>query len=159
MLGPPKRRPTQRHLPQHHPHHSPNRIENTADPTPVTPGTPNTPTPYLHGQAPEHEHLIAKRTAAATRLLQLHSQGLTTHVAQALWRTATAGDASFTARAIGLDSATANTLDTITSSLFEQWLNRTFTCNDNIQLFTSINDGGFGFTSTLNIKDTALVAS
>ena len=76
-----------------------------------------------------------------------------------MWRTATASDATFTARAVGLDTSTATTLDNITVSLHEQWLDTKLTPHDNIQLFTSINDGGFGFTSTLHIKDTALVAS
>ena len=134
-------------------------LKTTAEPVPITPDAPTTPTPYIHEHAPEHQRLVTKRARTATRLQHLRSQGLTTHVAQALWRTATAGDATFTARAIGLDTTTATNLDRVTVGLHEQWLNCEFTPQDNIQLFSSISNGGFGFTSTLHIKDTALVAS
>ena len=133
----------------------PTVLKTTTEPIPTTPDAPNTPTPYLHEQAPEHQRLITKRTRAATRLQHLQTQGLHTHVAQALWRTATAGDATFTARAIGLNETTAHNLDTITVILHEKWLNTKFTAYDNVQLFSSITNGGFGFTSTLQIKDTA----
>lgn len=134
-------------------------LKTTAEPIPIIPDNPNTPTPYIHEHAPEHQRLLTKRAHTATRLQHLHSQGLTTHVAQALWRTATASDATFTARTIGLDTTTATKLDTITVKLHEEWLDTQLTPHDNFQLFTSINSGGFGFTSTLHIKDTALVAS
>ena len=134
-------------------------LKTTADPTPVIPDEPASPTPYLREQAPEHQRLITKRTRTATRLHRLQTQGLPTHIAQALWRTATAGDVNFTARAVGLDSTTAATLDAITVKLHEEWLNTTLTPQDNVKLFTSMAQGGFAFTSALHIKDTALVAS
>ena len=134
-------------------------LKTTIDPVPVTPDAPTTTTPYHHDQAPEHQRLLSKRTHTATRLRQLHSQGLTTHVAQALWRTATASDSTFTARAMGINTATATALDNMTVHFHEQWHNTTLTPQDNIQLFTSITNGGFGFTSALHIKDIALVAS
>lgn len=47
----------------------------------------------------------------------------------------------------------------MTVTFHEQWLDTTFTTTNNIQLFTALKQGGFGFTSALHIKDTAFVAS
>jgi hypothetical protein len=134
-------------------------LKTTAEPLPTTHDDPDNPTQYTYPQAAEQQRLILKRTTTATQLQQLTSHGLPNHVAQALWRTATASDATFTARTIGIDNDTATALDKLTITLHEQWHNTQFTPSDNTQLFTSIADGGFGFTSTTHIKDTALIAS
>lgn len=137
----------------------PTVLKTTAEPIPITPDAPSTLSPIAHEQAPEHQRLITKRAKTAARLQHLQTHGLPTHIAQALWRTATASDATFTARTIGLDAATANALDAFTVQLHEQWLSTTLSENENIQLFTSISKGGFGFTSASHMKDTALLAS
>ena len=80
--------------------------------------------------APELQHLVTKRTAIAKRLKSLHAAGLCTHVAQALWRTATASDSTFTARTTGLDTQTAQKLDQITINFWEEWLGETLTHAD-----------------------------
>ena len=134
-------------------------LKTTAQPVPIIPDNHDNPTQFLNEHAPELQKLLTKRTASAARLQQLHSQGLTTHVAQALWRTATASDATFIARTTGIDAHTATKLDQITIDLHQQWLNTPFTQRDNIRLFDSLNEQGFGFTSTTHIKDTALIAS
>ena len=76
-------------------------LKNTTDPTPIRPDTPDTTATPTIPQSPEHLKLVTKRQTQATRLQQLHDNGLTTHVAQALWRTNTASDATHTARATG----------------------------------------------------------
>ena len=134
-------------------------LKATVHPTPVIPDTPDTPTPYTDDNAPEHQHLIATRRQHATRLQQLHDQGLTTHVAQALWRTVTAGDSTYLARATGLAEHTATQLDLITIHMFERWLNTTLTTQDHYKLFTGLNKGGLGMTSATHIRHTAFIAS
>ena len=134
-------------------------LKTTAEPLPSAPDNPNDATQYTDTHSPEHQRLITKRNDTATILNKLTNHGLSTHVAQALWRTATAGDATFTARTIGINHATATTLDTLTINLHEQWHQTELSNTDHVQLFTSIAEGGFGFTSTTQIKDTALIAS
>jgi hypothetical protein len=114
---------------------------------------------FLNEHAPELQRLLTKRTAIAERIQRLHAAGLCTHVAQALWRTATASDATFTARTTGLDLQTAEKLDRITTEFWEKWLNEPLTHADKVRLFSSLSDGGLGFTSAQHIKDAALVAS
>ena len=116
-------------------------------------------TQILNETAPELQDLVNKRTTKARRLQHLHSQGLSTHTAQALWRTATASDATFIARTTGIATHTATQLDQITVNLCQQWFGTDFTPHDHMRLFDSIHQGGFGFTSTLHIKDTAIIAS
>jgi hypothetical protein len=133
-------------------------LKTTAEPIPLTRDNPSNPGECEH-HAPEHQRLVHKRSKAATRLNKLHEQGLSTHVAQALWRTGTASDSTFTARTIGIDVTTATTLDKITIALFEKWLQTPLTDRDIILLFTSMKEGGMGFTATTHIKDTGLIAS
>ena len=102
-------------------------LKNTTDPTPIRPDTPNTTATPTISQSPEHLKLVTKRQTQAKRLQQLHDNGLTTHVAQALWRTNTASDATYTARATGLDTNTAQQLDQITIRLYEQWIQEQLT--------------------------------
>ena len=133
-------------------------LKSAAQPMPTIPEGPNQ-TQFLKEQAPEYQRLLDKRTATATRIKQLHAQGLSTHVAQALWRTATASDATFTARTLGLDTTVARKLDQMTIDLWQEWLNTPLTTQDITRIFSSISNHGLGFTSATHIKDAALIAS
>ena len=137
----------------------PTVLKASAEPMPIIPDDLTNPTQILNERAPELQRLVTKRMTTATRLQQLHSQGLSTHIAQALWRTATASDATFTARTVGIDNHTATKLDKITVEMFQQWIDAPLTPTDRLRLFDAIKEQGFGFTSTLHIKDTALIAS
>ena len=59
----------------------------------------------------------------------------------------------------GIDARTAAKLDRLTAELWQEWLGDTITQHDATRIFTSIAHQGFGFTSTLHIKDAALIAS
>ena len=103
--------------------------------------------------------VLEKRQQTAQRLQTLHKHGLNTHTAQALWRTATASDATFVARTVGLDTNTAANLDQTTLNLLQTLLDTRFDDKDAIRLFSAIAEQGFGFTAATHIKDTALIAS
>ena len=137
----------------------PTVLKTTAEPMPPVPDSLTDTAQYLHESAPELQRLIAKRRNKATRLRQLQKQGLPIHVAQALWRTATAGDATFTSRTVGLNLSTAAALDQMTIELWSEWLHEAPTNEDAARIFSSITNGGFGFTASTHIRDAALVAS
>ena len=90
-------------------------LKTTAEPIAATPDNRQNPEHYLHENAPELQRLLVKRSTTAARLKRLQAQGLSTHVAQALWRTVTASDSPFAARTTGFDSRTASELDKITT--------------------------------------------
>ena len=137
----------------------PTVLKTTAEPMPPVPESQTDTAPYLHEDAPELQRLINKRRNIATRLRQLQKQGLPIHIAQALWRTATAGDATFTARTVGLNLSTATALDQMTLELWSEWLHEAPTKEDAARIFSSITNEGFGFTAATHIKDAALIAS
>ena len=134
-------------------------LKTAAEPVPTFPDNNINPALRNHQATPEMQKLVDKRTINAARLRSLQSNGLCNHVAQALWRTATASDITFRARSTGLDSSTATHLDQLTLELWQQWLATPIEPADAVRIFASMSEGGFGFTSAKHIKDTALIAS
>jgi hypothetical protein len=119
-----------------------------------------TPGSLLPPSAPEHSHVLQKREKAAQTLRRLQAAGLQNHVAQALWRTATAGDATFVARMVGLPDEVAQQLDEITTGLWAEWLEMTdLPDNAKARLWQPLREGGMGYTAATHLQGTALVAS
>jgi hypothetical protein len=85
---------------------------------------------------------------AAANLVRLHKAGLPTQIAQALWRTLTAGDAAFVARTCGLPQQTTKQLDQITTDTIYTLFNNTPAANiPSPEIWIPIKKGRLGFTS------------
>ena len=87
-------------------------LKTAAEPLPTFPENNDRSASHTHHTAPEMQNVLEKCTANATRLQSLQSSGLCNHVAQALWRSATASAVTSRARCTGIDENTASQLTT-----------------------------------------------
>ena len=137
----------------------PSILRSTLQSTPILHEPDAPPTQYAQDDAPALAKLVDHRRTLAQKIHRLHLEGLPAHVAQALWRTVTAGDATYTARTTGLPASIATHLDTITTDLLQTLYDLGLEHDDNKRVFNAMADGGLGFTSATYLKDAADVAS
>ena len=135
-------------------------LQNTADPIVAFWDSHSGGNTLTDNNADETTKAVQRRRDLAERIVHLQKHNLPYHTAQALWRTATAGDATFLARTAGIDDHTATALDNITTTLWRIWLH-VDTLPDHVtqRIWQPLSEGGLGFTAAKHLQHAALIAS